>query len=173
MIVWEFLMGFFTYSRAFDRWWSWGNIALILFESFFQFVLKEFHHFVDLMRLCFSLILELSPTCAQEIPPLCWSCVVLKSWRDPPLPLCECSTSLQFQQRGVGDHLKMGVNHVNLTLKLYIFEKRSASPSRRCLSEPWGARASSLVTAKFTFTAALRSLINNVRIFLNDRKFKS
>ena len=31
------------------------------------------------------------------------------------MPLCECSTSLQFQQRGVGDHLKVK-GHMKSTL---------------------------------------------------------
>merc|ERR1719347_924775 len=41
--------------------------------------------------------------------------------------------------------------------------RSSSSPS---LSPPWGVRASSLVTANLTFTAARRSLISSVRIFL-------
>ena len=110
-------MGFFTYSRALDSSWFW---AALLWELF-QFVLRNFHHFVDHMQLYFNLILELSPTCAQEIPPLYWSCVVLQSWRDPPLPLCEYSTSLQFQQKGVGDHLKVD------NIKRYFWRKVSGT----------------------------------------------
>ena len=51
-------------------------------------------------------------------------------------------------------------------LNLFLLRFKSVSPSSRSLSAPWGAKAKSLVTAKLTFTAARRSLINNVRIFL-------
>ena len=51
-------------------------------------------------------------------------------------------------------------------LNLFLIRYKSVSPSSRSLSAPWGAKAKSFVTAKLTFTAARRSLINNVRIFL-------
>ena len=55
---------------------------------------------------------------------------------------------------------------LNYLIFIVLIRYKSVSPSSRSLSAPWGAKAKSFVTAKLTFTAARRSLINNVRIFL-------